>query len=809
MTTEKTQTRDSFAREPRYARTIAALICVLCAFTLAYPALAGMFLINPNSDQYIAGFAFREFAAQSLKSGEGFPLWNPYLYGGMPYVAAMHGDIFYPTFLLRMLMPTDMAMTWGFIIHVVLAGYFCFVFLRALGLSYWAAVIGGLAYMLGGNVAGLVSPGHDGKLFVAALTPLALYIVTRFVRDGRLWAWGLLALVVGLAALSPHPQLFQYMLLVGGAFALFIAFADPNTRKLERKLVLRRLAFALGAVVLGAMIAAIQYLPVAEYVDWSPRAGGKQGWEHAISYSMPIEELFNTYLPQFTGILNNYWGRNGIHFHSEYIGAAVMVLAGLAFSRQLEPGKRRLMYWTTGTLIVATLWALGGSTPFYRLVYAIVPGTKFFRAPSIMLYAVQFCAAILAALGAERALSGAVSRRYLIGWAIAALAIALLATTGALTSVATSIAIPQLVDRVPLNNSALVAGAWRSALFVALGIGVLFLASRGKLNALQLAVSLGAVVLLDLWSIERLYWRFMPQASQTFAANDITRYLKSQPQPARVIAAPLTQVGAGRDPFLGSGRLYGGDGLMIHGIRAALGYHGNQLDRYDILAGRDQDPEYQQIANPNFWAVTNAQFFLTNTDSFPLTGATRVLGPVASPVSEPLYLYKLAGANPFAWVAPVIVKADDDATANTLLDPRFNVRQVAIFAPDADVKAQQVTALPAPLPIETSTSDYKPGHFIVDLKAPAPAGSALIVSENYYPGWSATADGKDVPVWRADMSLMGVELPTGARRLEFNFASKPYETGKLITLMALLLSLGAWVAGVALSRKRGGAASGG
>jgi hypothetical protein len=464
------------------------------------------------------------------------------------------------------------------------------------------------------------------------------------------------------------------------------------------------------------------------------------------------------------------------------------------------------MYFTTGTLILATLWALGGHTPFYRLVYAVVPGTKFFRAPSIMLYAVQFSVAILAAIGAERALAGDVKRRYVIGWLVAALAIAVLATTGALTSLATSIAIPQRVDYVPLNNGSLIIGAWRSALFVGLVAAVLYLASRQRLTAFQAAVSLGVVCVLDLWSIERLYWRFMPPASQTFAANDITRYLNSQPQPARVIAAPLERPEAGRDPFLGSGPLYGGDGLMIHNIREALGYHGNQLDRYDILAGRD---EYQQIANPNFWSVDNAQFFLTNVDSLPLAGTTRIMGPVPSPVGTPLYLFKLAGTNPFAWVAPVIVKADDEATTNTLLDSRFDVRRAALFAADADVKAQQVTTLPEPLPIETSTSDYKPGHFVVDLNAPAPAGSALIVSENYYPGWSATADGKPVQVWRADMSFMGIELPTGARKLEFNFASEPYETGKLITLIALLLSVGAWVAGAALSRRRGGATSGG
>ena len=46
---------------------------------LAYPALAGAFLVNPISDQYKAGYAFRDFAAQSLRAGHGFPQWNPFL----------------------------------------------------------------------------------------------------------------------------------------------------------------------------------------------------------------------------------------------------------------------------------------------------------------------------------------------------------------------------------------------------------------------------------------------------------------------------------------------------------------------------------------------------------------------------------------------------------------------------------------------------------------------------------------------------------------------------------------------------------
>src|SRR5688500_9148984 len=114
------------------------------------------------------------------------------------------------------------------------------------------------------------------------------------------------------------------MLLVCGAFALYLAFADhPNGGKLAWSVALQRLGFATVAVALGFLMGAVQYMPVLEYVPYSPRAGGK-GWEHAVSYSMPIEELINFYLPQFSGLLEGYWGRNGIHFHSEYLGAAML-----------------------------------------------------------------------------------------------------------------------------------------------------------------------------------------------------------------------------------------------------------------------------------------------------------------------------------------------------------------------------------------------------------------------------------------------------------------------------------------------------
>ena len=87
------------------------------------------------------------------------------------------------------------------------------------------------------------------------------------------------------------------------------------------------------------------------------------------------------------------------------------------------------------------------------------------------------------------------------------------------------------------------------------------------------------------------------------------------------------------------------------------------------------------------------------------------------------------------------------------------------------------------------------------LDAPAPDGSALIVSENYYPGWKATIDGREGATARADFVLIGVPLPPGAREVELSFTSKAYTTGKIVTLIALALIVVLIAGGVYADRR--------
>lgn len=789
--------------DPAWRWLIAALIAATAS--LAYPAVAGSFLVNLQSEQYIAGYAFRDFTAQSLRSGQGFPQWNSFMFGGMPYAAAKHGAVFYPTFLLQFVMRTDLAITWGFVCHLLLAGLFTVGFLRSIGLSRWAATFGALAYMLSGPVASNASPGDEARLFVSALLPLALWMLTRAVRDTRAYAWGVFALTVGLAALSAHAQMLQYFLLTCGAYALFLTWASARNETALRdsvettnsiRITATRLGAALGMVVLGLSIAAIQYWPALGYVASSAHANGAD-YSQASSFSLPPEEMLNSYLPQFSGILQRYWGRNQINLRSEYLGVVVLMFAPLAFGKSARTSIAR---FCLGAGAVSLLWALGSYTPFFRIVYAMVPGTRYFNAPSAAFSILTFMVCVLSALGFERVVarhvSGRFLSRYLAAWcAFGALLIAL-AVSGALNIAAHRIVQnveivrghdPEYLSRaIDHNERALLMGAFRSFAVVLMVALMLYAYQTKRLRTSLFAAALLATTGVDAWSIARRYWIFSKPAAELFQRDAIISHLRTQQQPGRVFVYTKTSdYRTATDPYFGAGGFGEGGGLMVHGIRSVSGYHRNPLARYDQLMAQGA------LIDPAFWQHENVRWLYTNAEIAD-TVLKKVDGPISNSGGSTVVLYEMPGNNSYAWVASSFGGRNDTAAVKELLEASYNPRTFVSVA--AATKINGVSVAPAPAlfsaasTITTSISDFGAGRATVHLSAPAEAGNALVISENFYKGWRAEADGKGLPVMRASFNLVGVALPAGTQTVSFTFRDERYATGRLVTLIALLLT---------------------
>ncbi len=130
----------------------------------------------------------------------------------------------------------------------------------------------------------------------------------------------------------------------------------------------------------------------------------------------------------------------------------------------------------------------------------------------------------------------------------------------------------------------------------------------------------------------------------------------------------------------------------------------------------------------------------------------------------------------------------DGHPANLVIDGRLIEGQQAAFVPIYD------RLLPASPPGTRSTATRPgPGRWRVETNGSLP--SLLVVAETYYPGWSATVDGKGVPVFEADGAFVGVSLPAGQHVVTLTY-QRPVAAavGRFITFSTLLgVAVFAWM----------------
>lgn len=780
---------------PRPAALWAWLVFTLVALTIFHPMLAGQFL--GGDDQVIAGYGFREFGAEFFREHGRIPQWNPFLFGGLPFFGVIgHGDIFYPTAWLRWIVATDVGMTLGFFIHFVIAGGAMYALGRAFRLSWAAAVVAGVGYELSGIVASQISPGHDGKLFVAALAPLAFLALLKAIRHGRLAGYGAFALVIGLAILTPHVQMAYYLMVASGLFTLWLVFLDPERRRDATPT--RPLALALAAVLLGLGIAMIQMLPILTHVPYTPRGegGDSVGWDYATSYSYHLKELPTLIMPQFNGMLEHYWGENFFKLHTEYLGAMVVVLAILGL------GAARRQGLVLGLGAIAGLFFLvsvAADTPFYRLWYEVMPMMQSVRAAGMAFVLVALPVCVWAGFGADRLLRREVGGP-LLWWPLGVIGgFALLGVAGLLQPVAEGLAPERMIQAAVANADELRLGAIRLLAVVLIGGGVMVAIRRGILAGAGAGLALVVVVAADNWSILKHFATWLPGAEVTYASDEIIDTMRRTELPFRAYDPAGDAAGAG---------VYQGSVLMAHQVPTLFGYHGMESKWFDELLGAKG--EWRNQFSPSLWDLYGVQFVTVNQEIEGLPGFTRQLGPVSFPtmVGRPAgagYLWARDTAATWVRVVPGAVKVPEDRIVATVADPGYPVDAVVLYPDTASIAgASSSVSIPDPTPVTARLTHWEPGAMTVALEGSDTRITYLLVAENWYPDWKATVDGAVVPTHRGNFAMLSVALPPGAREVRLRFDMDAYRQGRLITVVSLLGALGFVGAGWMRSRRRDG-----
>ncbi len=737
-----------------------------------------------GSDTINAGIFFRHFYVEYFKAFGSVPVWNPYIFGGMPFVDAFHGDTYYPLSVLKFFGNFYRALGLNLVIHIFLAGIFMFFTARQFGLSKIASTVSGVAYAFSGYLVSLVAPGHDGKIFVTTLFPLTILFLERAFERKPFLNFTLLGLVIGVIILSPHPQLSYYAL---WAIALYGLFRLINLYLQTKSIVkvVTPASLLIYAVVIGLLISAIQFYPGYVYTtEFSPRADTKKGYDWATSWSMNSEEAFSQIVPEFSGTNegegNYYWGKNAFKDNSEYLGIVPIFLAfiGLFFGRR----KKAIFFGCLAAFMF--VYALGGSTPLFKLFYYVIPKVKSLRAPSTIMFVTLFSVSLLAGMGLQfiidksRNLTADKLKKfkiYLIGIPSLIFVLALLfsAAGEAMLSFYCSIFYGGIESELIgqgsytkwnlalMNLPNITTGFWIVFLFLALAAGSIML---------YLKKSFGIIILLFIPLLVmvdgiRFNSRFISTYDHTreFAPNALTDYINSLPGKFRVA----------------NFRVVPQNLLPYHGIEVITGYHGNQLRWYDDLLG---GPSSKNFQNPNFLNLAGAKYLLAPSNS---QIPPDYFGPDSLKVDRDfgsVALYRNDNALPRAFLVNSFeVVTDRQDIYPLVLSGKENLRKKVFIEKEPSLEIIQSDSSKMTASIDLYCADS------IMISVTNNSNALLVLTDNYYRFWDAWVDGNKTEILRADGSFRAVPIPAGSKQILFKYNRDGNGPAAMATLLTLLL----------------------
>ena len=730
-------------------------------------ATPATFANTANTDIFTQTYPMWQRAAQLWASGEP-PLWNPFQYGGHPFLATALYGVLYPPNLLVWRLPTAIAIEVANLAHLCAAGVFTYLFGRGLELSRSSAALMGLTFMLSGFVAAETA-WFPPAIASATWLPLGLLAIDRIVAHASFRAVTLLAVAITMSALGGWIQTWVYSLYALGAYAT-VRLGSVAMRPGERQPNPSSIAALLAAgFALGLGLAAVQLLPTLELMALGPRRPGALSLEYTLILgTTPPMQLAREMTDGSPG-----------YPRFAYVGLLALLLSPVGISSAWRQG--RTLFFAVlalGSLAVA----LTIHTPALTL-YRWLPAAAWFRKPQRILFLYAVAASALTGIGFQAVRRRALAARpWWHGVRPIAVAVALVASLLA-------------VAAAPLRS-------W--IYLTASTILLIGFAARPAPSAQALlTAALFALPLCDLGGAARNPYLHPLHGTRSLdAAEEIFDYVRQHQglQRTYLYAAPFDYA------------LMAKQGTL-RGIYSITDYEPLSLSSYqglfDMIAGPG-DAKRSLLTftgalmvapdNPRFGALDlfGVRYLVAHRQAVSLRAALAAVPqswhPVMTSADGEYLLFERTQPLPRAYVAHRVSRAvGTDEVLRALSAPGFDATRTVVLE-----LGNRHPALPvdSDSPIQAATIEsYEPRRVVVVSDDPEPGW--LVLTDTDYPGWRAEVDGRPVEIARANRVFRAVPLSTGHHRIVFTYRPTSLALGLSLTAAALLLVM----IGLARSRR--------
>ena len=798
---------------------VVALFAVL-AFAYFYPAdIEGRILYRHDS---AAGKGMgQEISEYRQQTGE-TSRWTNSLFGGMPTYqiapAYNSGKVLDQVANAYHLWLPD----YVWYLFAYLLGFY--ILLRAFDFRQHLAALGSIVWAFSTYFLIIIAAGHYWKVMALAYLPPMIAGMVLAYKGKYLWAFVVTAIFAALEVQANHVQMTYYFLFPI-AF-IVIAYLVDAIRDKRLAHFAKATATCAAAALVGVSLNLSNLYHTWEYSKESMRGKSElvkknsanqtnsgldrdyiTQWSYGVDETLTLlipnakggasvpmvmsetamEHADNNYLPLYQQI-GQYWGEQPGTSGPVYVGAFVMFLFVLGLFIVKGPLKWALLAAT----ILSVLLSWGRNfMPFTDFFIDYVPMYAKFRTVASILVIAEFTIPLLAML----ALKQIAERRELLTEKIKFVYVSLALTAGpcllflffpgmfdyvsssemhALSQFPADQLQPLLHNLTEMREAVFTADCRRSLFIIIIGVFVLLLFKAGKLKTAPMAAILFVLCLGDLWIVNKRY------------LNDdmfVDKTQRDQPMPKSAAVDQILHDTSLDYRVLNLATNTFNENETSYYLKSIGGYHPAKLRRYQELIDAYISPEMQRL----YPAIAESQGDMTQVKGDSIF-------PVLNMLNTKYFILPLEDGqtvpvqNPYAygnaWIIDKVTYVDN-ANAELARVGKIDLRHEAVAdkrfkAVLGDSKKQDGESI-------VKLTSYAPNRLTYDVSTTK--GGVIVFAENYYPGWTALVDGKEVEIGRVNYVLRAISVTAGRHKVELSFFPKTVNTTEYIAYAAYVVIL--------------------
>ena len=708
-------------------------------------------------------------------------------------------------------------------VFVYLLGFY--ILLRAFDFRQWMAALGAVVWAFSSYFFIIIAAGHIWKVWALAYLPPMIAGLVLAYRGKYLWGLILTAIFTAFEVKANHVQMTYYYLFV--ILFMVIAWFVDALRKKQMTHFLKATAVCAAGASIGVCLNLSNLYHTWQYSQESMRGKSELVKENSANqtssglerdyitqWSYGIGETWTLLVPntkggasiplaqnstamehadnQFLEIyqqLGQYWGEQPGTSGPVYVGAFVLMLFVLGLFIVKGPMKWALLAATILSILLSWGKNFMGLTDFF---IDYIPMYAKFRTVASILVIAEFTIPLLAMLALKELVRNPIPSKYiLISFALTGgfcLLFALMPTmffpsyVSSTEMHALQSGLPQeylaplIGNLTEMRKAMFTADCWRSLFVILLGTVMLFLFMKKKLRADYMVIGILVLCLVDMWSVNKRYLN-----NEMFVNKSERDAPQAKTNTDEFILQDTSDHRNYRVLNLASNTFNENETSYYH--KSIGGYHAAKLRRYQDLIDVYLTKEMHDMMP----AIADAAGDMTkvNGDSiFPILNMLNMRyailplqGGETVPVKNP-YAYGNA------WFVDEVQYVEN---ANQEMDAlgKLNLRHQAVA--DQKFKEQLGVAKVQDNTSVVTLTAYEPNHLTYNVKSGK--GGVVVFSEIYYPGWTATVDGRPADLGRVDYVLRALQVAPGTHQVELMFYPKSINTTETIAYMAYAVLL--------------------